>query len=96
MLTIEQIKDIVPPLAEKYKVAKVDLFGSYASDAATEDSDADFLVTFIAHVPSIFAVMAFREEMSKNLNLPVDVVTLPLARPERIKIGKVINIYEQP
>ena len=36
MLTIEIIKQKIAPLAEKYQVAKIDLFGSYANGNMTE------------------------------------------------------------
>jgi predicted nucleotidyltransferase len=96
MLTIKTIRDKIPQLAIKYQVAKVDIFGSYASGYATEDSDVDFLVTFIATPPSIFTVMGFREELAQQLNTPVDVVTLLLPRPDKLKIDKVVNVYERP
>ena len=95
MLTIDAIKQAVIPLAEKYNVAKIDLFGSYADGNATEKSDADFLVAFNAKIPSIFKVMGFKEELENSLRNPVDVVTLPLARPEKLTFGKVIHIYER-
>lgn len=94
MLTIDAIKKEVKPLAEKYKIRKVDLFGSYATNSATEKSDADFLVEFNTPVPSIFAVMGFREELENRLNYPVDVVTLPITRKNLLEIDKVVNIYE--
>ncbi|MBR5271133.1 MAG: nucleotidyltransferase domain-containing protein [Clostridia bacterium] len=42
--TIESIKDIVIPIAKKYNVQSIYLFGSYARGEATENSDLDFLV----------------------------------------------------
>ena len=95
MLTIDVIRQAVAPLADKYNVARVDVFGSYADGNATEQSDADFLVTFQAKVPSIFKVMGFKEELQNRLNHPVDVVTLPLSRPGKLHIGKVVTVYER-
>ncbi|MCL2701016.1 MAG: nucleotidyltransferase domain-containing protein [Phycisphaerae bacterium] len=95
MLTMDIIRQAVMPLADKYHIAKVDLFGSYADGNATETSDADFLVTFRAKVPSIFKVMGFKEELQNRLNHPVDVVTLPLTRPGKLHIGKVVTVYER-
>ena len=95
MLTIDKIRQEVRALAEKYDIAKIDLFGSYASGKATEQSDADFLVEFCAPIPSIFEVMGFKEELSNRLNHPVDVVTLPLVKPDRLRIERVINVYER-
>jgi len=95
MLTIDFIKQKIVPLAEKYQVAKIDLFGSYANGNMTEKSDVDFLVKFKEDIPSIFAVMGFQEELKKQLDISVDVVTLPLTRPEYLKIERTVNIYER-
>jgi len=95
MLTTDIIRKAVIPLAEKYSIAKVDLFGSYANGSATEKSDVDFLVAFNAKVPSIFKVMGFKEELEKSLSYPVDVVTLPVTRKDKLDIGAVVNIYER-
>ena len=44
MLSIEKIKNIVCPLAKKYEVDRVYLFGSYARGEATEKSDVDLCI----------------------------------------------------
>lgn len=44
IFTIEEIINIVSPIAKDYGVQAVYLFGSYARGTATEDSDLDFLV----------------------------------------------------
>ena len=95
MLSIDRIKQAVAPLAEKYDIVKVDLFGSYAVGNATEESDVDFLVLFSKQVPSIFSVMGFKGELEQSLKYPVDVITLPLTRPDKIKIDKVVSVYER-
>jgi len=93
---MDVIRQAVVPLAEKYNVVKVDLFGSYANGNATDQSDADFLVTFHAKTPSIFKVMGFKAELENRLNYPVDVVTLPAARQDKLSVDKVVNVYERP
>ena len=42
--SIEEIKNIVAPIAIKYDVDRVFLFGSYARGEATGMSDIDFLI----------------------------------------------------
>ena len=42
--SIEEIKEIVAPIAKRYGVEKVYLFGSYARGDATKDSDLDFRI----------------------------------------------------
>jgi hypothetical protein len=89
MLTKEEIREKVVPIAAKYDVAHVDIFGSYANGNATPESDVDFLIEFAPEsLPSIFEVMGFQEELRRALGLDVDVVTLPLANPKRISIGR--------
>lgn len=44
ILTLEKIREVVRPIALKYQVEAIYLFGSYARGEATEDSDLDFLV----------------------------------------------------
>ena len=95
MLTIEFMRQIVAPLAEKYNIEGVYLFGSYATGNASKDSDVDFLVKFVAKVPSIFKIMGFRQELEDNLNHSVDIVTMPVIRPEKLNIDKVVSIYER-
>lgn len=44
IFTIKDIEVLVKPIAEKYRVKEVYLFGSYARGDADESSDLDFLV----------------------------------------------------
>ena len=42
--SLEQIRGIITPIAEKYGIPAVYLFGSYARGNAGEESDIDFLL----------------------------------------------------
>jgi hypothetical protein len=42
--TIEEIKRLVTPIAKKYDVDRVFLFGSYARGEADNKSDLDFVI----------------------------------------------------
>ena len=44
MFSLDDIKEMVKPIAEKYRVEAIYLFGSYARGEANEESDLDFLV----------------------------------------------------
>lgn len=44
IVSLENITALVKPLAEKYHVREIYLFGSYARGEADGDSDMDFLV----------------------------------------------------
>lgn len=95
MLSMEEIKAGILPLLRKYEVVRVDLFGSYAEGTATESSDVDLVVEFAVPVPSIVMVMGLKEELSRKLGIPVDLVTVPLPHPERLDIGRTIRLYEK-
>lgn len=42
--TLDEIRRIIVPIAQKYNLSAVYLFGSYARGTAREDSDPDLLV----------------------------------------------------
>lgn len=44
LYTIDQIREITAPIAERYGLKRLSLFGSYARGEATEDSDIDIIV----------------------------------------------------
>ena len=70
-----------PVLVERFDVTELALFGSFASDAADEDSDIDVLVGFAgpATAKSYFGVQFYIEDL---LGRAVDVVTMKGLRPE--------------
>ncbi len=70
--TIESIKNIVKPIADKYSVEAIYLFGSYARGEATADSDLDFLVFGGANF-KLTNIFALAEELRYVFQKPVDV-----------------------
>ena len=72
IFTIENITALVKPLAQKYQVKEVYLFGSYARGDADENSDLDFLV-FGGEGFKLTQIFAFGEELREVLNKRVDV-----------------------
>lgn len=44
--TIDEIREKVKPVAERYGIEKVLLFGSYARGEATENSDVDLFISY--------------------------------------------------
>ncbi len=72
ILTFETISDIVRPIAERYGIEAVYLFGSYARDEATADSDLDFLV-FGGKDFKLTLIFAFAEDLRKSFKKNVDV-----------------------
>lgn len=72
--TIEEIKSIVKPIAQKYGVARVYLFGSYARGDATENSDVDLRVDK-GSLKGMFALCGLYTEIEEALQTRVDVLT---------------------
>ena len=46
LYTIDEIREKVKPVAERYGIEKVLLFGSYARGDATENSDVDLFISY--------------------------------------------------
>lgn len=59
--TIAEIRAKAVPIAKKYGVKKLSLFGSYARGEADEKSDLDFLYDDINH-SGLFAYFGFVQE----------------------------------
>lgn len=72
VFTIKDIVRLVKPVAEKYGVKAVYLFGSYARGEADEDSDLDFLV-FGGENFKLTMIFAFAEDLRSILKKNVDV-----------------------
>lgn len=70
--TIENIKDIVAPIANKYNVQSIYLFGSYARGEANENSDLDFLV-FGGDNFKLTNIFALAEDLRVAFQRQVDV-----------------------
>ena len=68
-------------LARRFGVAELGIFGSFARDRATDDSDLDVLVRFDGpiHWERYFGAQFYLEDL---LGRPVDLVTEKDLRPE--------------
>ena len=72
IFTLENITAMVKPLAEKYHVKEIYLFGSYARGEADEKSDLDFLV-FGGENFKLTNVLALGEDLREVLKKKVDI-----------------------
>lgn len=71
---IEEIAERVRPVAERYGISKVYLFGSYARGEATEDSDIDLLID-AQNIKGLFALGGVYSDLEEALNKEIDLVT---------------------
>ena len=72
VFTLEDIVNLVKPVAIKYGVKEIYLFGSYARGEADRDSDLDFLVLGGDDF-KLTMIFAFAEELREVLKKNVDV-----------------------
>ena len=72
--TIGEIRDIVVPIAISHGVESVSLFGSYAENRATPESDVDLKIEK-GRLKSLMDLSRFRLAVEDALHLPVDLVT---------------------
>lgn len=70
--SLDDIKQIVHSVADKYNVEAIYLFGSYARGEATEESDLDFLV-FGGSDFILTNIFALAEDLREAFNKSVDV-----------------------
>ena len=68
---LNYLKEHYSEFKNKYHVEQIGLFGSYARDEATENSDIDI---FVKMKPSIFDMVAIKEQIENDLNRKVDII----------------------
>jgi predicted nucleotidyltransferase len=74
--TIEEIKERIRPVAEKYNLPAVYLFGSYARGEADEKSDVDIMIDRTGtKIRTMLDLAAVFEDMKDSLNTEIDMIT---------------------
>jgi len=71
--SIEELRSIVAPVAEKYGVDKVYLFGSIARGDYTKDSDYDFCIE-LGKIRDLFELSGFFQELREAVGCEIDLV----------------------
>ena len=75
--TLNEIRNIIAPIAVKYQIPAIFIFGSYARGTANEESDLDLLVdTAGTNLKSLFALGALYSELEEALGKPIDLITV--------------------
>ena len=93
---LQEIKDIVIPIAKKYGVSKVGVFGSYARGEANENSDVDIYIEK-GKLRSLIQYFSFVNDLEHSLGCHVDVVTTNAIDKEFVEniMREGITIYEE-
>lgn len=82
--SVSDIQRIVAPIAEKHRVERVYLFGSYARHEATEESDVD-LCAYAPLLRSLFAWGGFYADLENGLGKKLDLVMEDGIQEERFR-----------
>ena len=72
--SISEIKNIVRPIAQRYGVDRVFLFGSYARGEATPESDLDFRVDR-GSLRGLLALGGLYSDLQEGFNKELDLLT---------------------
>ncbi len=75
--TVDEIQKTVRPIAEKYCLPAVYLFGSYARGTASENSDVDILGdTTGTQLKSLFSLGALYNDREEAFGKRIDLITV--------------------
>lgn len=75
--SIQEIRSIVLPILEKYRIPAMYLFGSYARGDATENSDIDFLIdTTGTELTSLLRLGALYCDLEEAFQKSIDLITV--------------------
>lgn len=93
--SIEEIKQIVAPIAQAYGIQRVFLFGSYARGEATSTSDLDFRVDK-GSLKGLFALGGLYSDLEESLDKELDLLTTGSLEPTFLNqiANEEILIYE--
>ena len=77
---IEQLRQQLPALVERYRVQSLGVFGSYVRQQQHAGSDLDVLVSF-EEPPSLLRFIELENELTDALGLKVDLVMRDALKP---------------
>lgn len=94
--SVDELRIIVSDIAKQYGVKKVALFGSYATDKQTSDSDIDLLIDK-GKIKGLVMLNCFINSLQDRLNKKVDVITYDSLERSLIKdsVSNEIVLYEE-
>lgn len=74
--SLDEIKKRIKPVAEKYSLRAVYLFGSYARNEATEESDVDIMIDRTGStIKGLFDMSSLYDDLSDSMEKEIDLIT---------------------
>lgn len=73
--TLDELKSIIAPIALRYSVDRVYLFGSYARGDADAGSDVDLCIDAVA-IKGMFALGGLYADLEEALGKKLDLITV--------------------
>ena len=83
---LNRLREMKGDLVEKYPIARLCLFGSFAREEQTADSDVDLMVEFNGRMGSKFFDLA--DELEAHLGIKVDLVSFRGIKPGYMQVIK--------
>ena len=83
--TIQELKQIISPIAQAHGVKSVSLFGSYSKGCATAESDVDLKIEK-GRLRTLFQICGFRLDVEDALHCSVDLITSDASDPTFLKM----------
>lgn len=92
--TVDEIRNIVVPIAAAHDVGRVYLFGSYARGDATASSDIDLRVDK-GRLKGLFALGALYADLEESLGKKLDLLTTGSLEPSFLQkiAGEEVLLY---
>ena len=72
--TLDEIAGIIAPIAARYGVDRIFIFGSYARGEADENSDIDLCIEAVA-IKGLFALSGLYANLEEALGKELDLIT---------------------
>lgn len=79
-MNIDELKAAVVPVLKRHKITKAGIFGSFAKNKATENSDVDILVE-LTYPMSLLDFIGIKQELEEILQKSVDLVEYKAIKP---------------
>ena len=76
VITLDEIRERVAPVAQKYGLKAVYVFGSYARNEATTDSDIDILIDRTGSIiKGMFDMGNLYQDLCESIGKEIDLIT---------------------